>query len=110
MAPTTATLRVVLRGNLTLANCEHAHHAVVDGLATADAVDIDCSDAAEIDLSFLQILFAAQREAEKSGKRIALAAPPSGPLAEALERCGFAPAGAKALLSEVLSPLNRACP
>lgn len=83
---------------------------MVDGLEAADAIDIDCSDAAEVDLSFLQILFGAQREAETSGKRIALSAPPSGPLAAALERCGFAPAGAKTLLSEVLSPRNRVRP
>jgi anti-anti-sigma regulatory factor len=110
MAPTTATFRVVLRGNLMVGNCEHTRHAVVEGLEAANALNIDCSDADEIDLSFLQILFAAQRDAERSNKRIALSAPPNGPLAEALERCGFAPAGARTSLSEVFSPLNRVCP
>ena len=57
-----------------------------------------------MDVAFVQILVAAHRFAARSGKSVALAAPPSGLLAETLIRCGFSlPKRPTAALADVLS-------
>ncbi len=57
---------LVLRGSLTTARCEQTHRAVIEALAAANGIAIDCSEATEVDLSFLQILFAAQGAADRA--------------------------------------------
>jgi ABC-type transporter Mla MlaB component len=98
MASQNAAMPVKLRGSLTTPTCEETHRAIREALAQADSLVLDCSEATEIDVSFLQILFAAQRAAERSHKAIDLAAPLEGVLDDALRRCGFAaPRGATSL-------------
>ena len=90
---------LVLAGNLTTPGCADTHQTVGRALDGCDRLIIDCGEAEEIDVSFLQILVAAQQAAARSNKSVALAAPPQGVLAQALTRCGFAPpAGATALV------------
>jgi hypothetical protein len=49
-------------------------------------------------------LVRALRGAARAGNCVRLAAPPDGVLAEALRRCGMAPAGTAAALAEILGP------
>lgn len=96
-----ATKCVKLHGSLTTPTCEETHRAVREALNGGGPVVVDCSEATEIDASFLQILFAVQRAAERSGKTITLAAPLQGVLADALQRRGFAAAGRATSLAEI---------
>jgi len=101
MASLLSAYPVVLRGCLTTATSEGTHRTLASALNAADRIVIDCSEVSEVDVSFLQTLYAARRSAESAGKQIALSAPPSGPLDEALRRCGFAAAGSATNLSEI---------
>ena len=96
-----------LTGSLTTPRAETIHAEVFAVLSGHPSVAIDCASASEMDVAFIQILIAAHRFAEKSGKSVALAAPPSGLLAETLRRCGFSlPTRPTIALAEVLSPLS----
>ena len=52
-------------------------------------VVIDAADAAEVDLSFVQLIEAARISAAQTGRELVLAAPAAGSLRSALERAGF---------------------
>jgi anti-anti-sigma regulatory factor len=95
---------VPLGGSLTIATVEATHARLREALGGASAIVIDCSQAREIDVTFLQLMVSAQRAAARAGKSVRLAAPPDGVLAEALRRCGMAPAGTAAALAEILGP------
>jgi anti-anti-sigma regulatory factor len=95
---------VPLPGKLTVATVEETHAKLREALAGDSAVTLDCSQASEIDVTFLQLLVSAQRSAARAGKTVRLTAPPSGALAEAMQRCGFPSAGATSALAEILPP------
>jgi len=93
-----------LTGSLTTPRAEAVHSEALAALNGHASVAIDCANASEMDVAFIQILVAAQRLAVKSGKTVGLAAPPAGVLAETLKRCGFpAPQRPTTELAEVLS-------
>ena len=93
-----------LTGSLTTPRAEAVHAEALAVLSSHANVAIDCSNASEMDVAFIQILIAAHRFAVKSGKRVALAAPPAGLLAETLKRCGFSlPTRPTTALADVLS-------
>jgi len=93
-----------LTGSLTTPRAEAIHAEVFAVVSGHPNVAIDCSNASEMDVAFIQILVAAHRFAVKSGKRVALAAPPAGLLAETLKRCGFPlPTRPTTALAEALS-------
>ena len=93
-----------LTGSLTTPRAEAVHAEVFAVLSGHANVAIDCANASEMDVAFIQILVAAHRFAAQFGKTVALAAPPSGLLAETLIRCGFSsPKRPTAVLAEVLS-------
>nr|WP_218625152.1 STAS domain-containing protein [Sphingomonas sp. dw_22] len=52
-------------------------------------IDIDLSDLAEVDLSFVQLLLAARAHVEQEGARFGLAQPAVPALAALLDRAGF---------------------
>jgi anti-anti-sigma regulatory factor len=80
------------------------HAEVAAAVSDHSSVAIDCSNASDMDVAFIQILVAASRFASQCGKTIALASPPAGLLAETLRRCGFSPPERPtAVLAEVLS-------
>ena len=94
-----------LTGSLTTPRAEAVHAEVFAVLSGHANVAVDCSNASEMDVAFIQILVAAHRFAAKSGKSVALAAPPAGLLAETLKRCGFSlPTRPTTALAETLSP------
>ena len=80
-----------LTGSLTTPRAEAIHSEVFAVLSGHSSVTIDCSNASEMDVAFIQILVAANRFAAQSDKTVALASPPAGLLAETLNRCGFSP-------------------
>jgi anti-anti-sigma regulatory factor len=91
-------------GSLTTPRAEAIHAEALAALNSHPSVAIDCSNASEMDVAFIQILVAAHRLAAQSGKRVTLTAPPAGLLAETLKRCGFpAPQRPTTALAEALS-------
>ena len=93
-----------LTGSLTTPRAEAIHSAALAALSDHPSVAIDCSNASEMDVAFVQILVAAQRFAARSGKSVGLAGPPAGLLAETLKRCGFPlPKRPATALADVLS-------
>ena len=76
-------------GDLDLRTCEATHAALLNALAAHDAVVIDCTGAANIDASFIQLLLAARASALARGRSLRLAEPAGGALLEVLSRGGF---------------------
>jgi ABC-type transporter Mla MlaB component len=78
-----------LDGALTMRSVEALFARLRETLAQHSEVSIDCTAAAEVDLSFIQLLVAARASAVQADKTVALAARPDGPLLQALTRAGF---------------------
>lgn len=76
---------------------ECANIRAIEGIRTAlleafqihDDLELDVSQVAEADLSFLQLVEAARKFAVAENKHLRLAAPAAAPLAFLLERAGF---------------------
>jgi ABC-type transporter Mla MlaB component len=81
--------RVALEGALTVRCAEAVRATLRSALEQEGDIAIDCAEASEADLSFVQLLFAARASAVHRGKTIALAAPVSGVLLDTLTRAGF---------------------
>jgi anti-anti-sigma regulatory factor len=88
-----APARVVLDGALNIRTIETVHGKLLAALAEHASVHIDCTAAETVDLSVIQILFAARQSALRAGKQLTLAAPAGGALRIALEQGGFPPSG-----------------
>ena len=74
-----------LTGSLTTPRAEAIHSEVLAALSGHSSVTIDCSNASEMDVAFIQILVAANRFASQCGKTVALASPPAGSARRDLE-------------------------
>ena len=81
--------RFVLNGALTLRTIEATRAKLLEMMDRHQSLEIDCSAATEIDLSFIQLLLSARTSAQSAGKTIALAQPASGALSDVLQRGGF---------------------
>jgi hypothetical protein len=88
-SPPNAT-RVRLAGTLTVRGIEAPHAELRAALQGGAPVLIDCSAAAEVDVSLIQVLLAARRD---GGERVRLATPLPEVLAGVLRRGGFLAAG-----------------
>lgn len=88
--------RVVLSGALTLRTIEATHATLRDAIAKHPVVEIDCTGATEFDLGVLQLLLAARKSAQAADKTLALSAPATGALRDALLRGGFLPSDSSA--------------
>jgi ABC-type transporter Mla MlaB component len=75
--------------NLTIAQAQSLCAAITKALSANAAVKIECSEATEVDLTFIQLLVSAQRSAEAQHKHLEIAAPVGGALAIVLERLGI---------------------
>lgn len=80
--------RFVLEPVQTLRTIDATCAALRDLLAQHANVEIDCSAVDEADLTLVQLLLAARKSAQQSGKCLALTAPISGSLRDALARSG----------------------
>jgi anti-anti-sigma regulatory factor len=81
--------RFILEPIQTLRAIEATCTELRDLLAQHTSIEIDCSAVDEADLTLVQLLLAARKSAARSGKRLALAAPASGALRNALLRSGL---------------------
>jgi hypothetical protein len=96
---TAANIQLVLDGALTMRTVETVCatlRAAIDPLSGAmppgiapTGIDIDCSAATEIDLTFIQVLIAARVSTCTAGGRLSLAPCPEGVLLDTLTRGGF---------------------
>jgi ABC-type transporter Mla MlaB component len=99
-SPSTTTY-LKLSGRLTTPTSDDTHRAMQRALERREKLVLDCSEASEVDVSFLQLLVAVQRAAERSHKTVAFSTPPQGVLADALRRCGFTAPKAAVSLAEI---------
>jgi ABC-type transporter Mla MlaB component len=81
--------RLVLEGELTIRTIEALHARLRDLIAARAELEIDVAAAIQIDVNFVQLVLAARRSAEATGKTVALAAPADGALRDVLVRGGF---------------------
>ena len=96
---TAANVQLVLDGALTMRTVETVRatlRAAIDPFSGATptgiaptGLDIDCSAATEIDLTFIQLLIAARVSTCAGGGRLSLAPCPHGVLLDTLTRGGF---------------------
>lgn len=84
---------LVLEGDLTLRTVEAVHAKIGEVITRHANVVIDCTAAADVDLSFVQLLVAARTSARRAGGTVVLAARPDGALLDTLMRGGFRVAG-----------------
>lgn len=94
---------LALRGNLTVSRIDEICAEVLASLEAHSVVALDCAQAEEVDIAFLQLLIAANRAAEELGKSVRFDAPPSGVLADAIGRCGFPPTSPTTSLAQTFS-------
>jgi ABC-type transporter Mla MlaB component len=81
--------RFALPSSATIRTVETLRSELLAALERQAALEIDCAALAEADLSLIQVLLAARKTAQASGKTLALAQPASGVLRDVLLRSGF---------------------
>jgi anti-anti-sigma regulatory factor len=81
--------RLVFEGALTMRSVKSNFTRLQQAIATHDVICVDCHAAEDIDLTFIQLLVAARKTAERSGKRLCLSGPAEGALFDTLTRAGF---------------------
>ncbi|MEJ0017452.1 MAG: STAS domain-containing protein [Acetobacteraceae bacterium] len=82
---------VLFDGVLSIRTIVPARATLLEALAGAAPVLVDCSAAESVDLSFIQLLLAARLSARQAGKSLRLTGPACGALAAALAQGGFLP-------------------
>ena len=80
-----------LDGPLILRTAIQTCSALSEALGKNEAVSIDCNAAADIDLSFIQLLVAARNSAQQAGRAVSLAKGADGTLLMVLNRAGLRP-------------------
>lgn len=94
---------LALRGALTISRVDELRAEILESIHAHPAVALDCAEAEEVDVAFLQLLIAANHTAEKLGKTIRFVAPPPSTLADVIARCGFPPVSATTSLAQTFS-------
>ena len=74
---------------LSIRNVSEIHAKLIDGLQGNNSIIIEISESAEADMSFIQLIESARRQAKALNKSIALSSPAQGRLLKVLERAGF---------------------
>jgi len=82
-------MSVVFEGEQLLANADHAKTILLSEIQPDQEVVVDLAGLTRADLSFVQTLEAARRQAEACGAELRLAAPAPEALREVLELGGF---------------------
>lgn len=72
-----------------LGHIEVLHEQLLAGFAASDALTLDVSGLVCADLSFVQLIEAARKQAARDGKPIALSTPPPEPLSSLIEVSGL---------------------
>jgi anti-anti-sigma regulatory factor len=84
---------VKFSGSQTIREAESASQVLRQALNDNPDIVLDCEDIEEADLTFLQIVIAGRRSAQRAGRGFSLAATARGPLLAALDRAGIRPEG-----------------
>jgi anti-anti-sigma regulatory factor len=84
---------VKFAGSQTIREAEDVSRILRDALSIHSFVVLDCDEVEEADLTFLQLLIAGWRSAQRDGKQFGLTATARGPLLAALDRAGIHPEG-----------------
>jgi len=82
-------ITLVLSGSLNVSNIESTYIQVVESLSECEDLRLDISDISETDLTFVQLIEAARRQAREAGGVLSLCAPADGSVLEVLRRGGF---------------------
>ena len=80
---------VVLGESTKIREIEGIRSTLLEAFQLHEDLELDVSQVAEADLSFLQLVEAARKFAATEGKRFRLTAPATAPLADLLDRAGF---------------------
>lgn len=80
---------VLVPASVTTASVSPFAAELVEQLAQTDALELDLAAVTDADVSFLQLVCAARRQAEQDGKGLRLAHPARGAVTDLLERAGF---------------------
>jgi anti-anti-sigma regulatory factor len=84
-----STFRLVFKGRLTVDRAAEMKKAFQDAVARRKPIDVDVSDATEIDITFFQLLFAAHRAALEAGLAFRLPAEHPPVMQTALREAGL---------------------
>jgi anti-anti-sigma regulatory factor len=63
---------VTLEGDLTVGSAEHVRGLLMEALASDGGFELDLERAETIDIAVMQVLWAAGREAERRGAKVAI--------------------------------------
>ena len=78
-----------LSGAVDIQTISQFHKQFCEAFSTTEVIVIDADALDEIDITTLQLIEAARRQAAKSAKQLSLKNPAAGDLRDALERGGF---------------------
>lgn len=81
--------QLILDGERTVRTAEDTHAKLLEMSSRHSVLEIACDGAAEVDLSFIQLLLAARTTAALANRTVRLARPATGNLLDALQRGGF---------------------
>lgn len=85
---------IALGTSATIGHVEQFRSAMLESFMNGGPVELDASDVAEADLSFVQLVEAARIHAEARGATFCLTAPANEAVRAVLERGGFCDAAA----------------
>ena len=80
---------LTLPASLTIKNISAVRELILDFMNNNAATVLDIDEGAQVDLSFVQLVLSARRQAEAGEGRLLLARPAAGDLYEVLKRGGF---------------------
>jgi hypothetical protein len=90
--------RLILDGALTMRTIDAIRATLLEAIerpfpgdAEPMAISLDCAEATEVDLTFVQLLIAARVTTGRLGRPVYLAGAPDGALLDTLTRGGFQP-------------------
>ncbi len=84
-----SSLRIALEGRLGLRDVRATHKRLDEAMNAAAEIDVDLGAVTEIDVSHIQLLAAARKSAEQSGRTLRLNAPAGGAFHAAVVRIGL---------------------
>ena len=87
------TLVLDFSGSQTVREAEQVAATLREALTATSEIVIDCSRIEEVDLSFIQLVLAARKSADRDNKHLHLLTPAQGPLLKALDLAGVLPSG-----------------
>jgi ABC-type transporter Mla MlaB component len=82
-------LVIEFSGSATIRRACEIAESLKQALASSERVEVDCSGVTEVDITFVQLLLAAHREAKSSDKILSLSSAASGALLNVLTVLGI---------------------